>query len=416
MDDMFEEEELGNACYQFNQNTHQHVQYALEYIAMLVMGIIGIVGNTIAVYIFCNLKQQLKFHQLMIMIFVFDTAFITLSLMIYSFPHMSKEYRYGDTYCHMLPIITPLLEIALTGSIYSTMAISVERYLVVCHPFYTLSNRWSSRRYILPIIAFSILYNIPRFFELKVQPMAIGMPRTTTGSTPVEKEEDLDPMYSIEHTALREDYYYNSIYRGWMNLIITAIIPFIVLITLNSLIFKKLKDILSARSRESVVGTFGTPGSLMAQSSYHPDEEPACVPVPVSPKKVTRANEILLAKVSVIIVIFFVICHSVRWIPIIYGIVYNHYLTEQDFVLPRWVEICINISGFLTIANSSVNFYIYILTHFHVLPSNEFFQCFFCKTGSSGDDENNTLNAVPLLNKNGKSQESKTKSSSGLTS
>ena len=408
------EEEGGNACYQFNQNTHHHVQYALEYIAMLVMGIIGIIGNIIAVYIFCTMKQQMKFHQLMITIFVFDTSFIILSLMIYSFPHMSDEYKYGDTYCHMLPIITPLKEIALTGSIYSTMAISIERFLVVCHPFYTLSNRWSSKRYILPIVAFSVLYNIPRFFELNVQPMAQGIVRTTTGRTPVEREEVPDPkiMYSIEHTALRVDYFYNSIYRGWMNLILTAIIPFLLLIILNSLIFKKLKDILSTRSRESVVGTFGTPGSLMAQSSYHPDEEPACVPVSVSPKKVTRANEILLAKVSVIIVIFFIICHSVRWIPIIYGIVYNHYIIENDFVLPRWVEICINVSGFLTIANSSVNFYIYILTHFHVLPSNEFFQCFFCKSGSSGDEENHTTNGIPLLHRNGNSQEIKTKNSS----
>ena len=173
------------------------------------------------------------------------------------------------------------------------------------------------------------------------------------------------------------------------------------------MIFKKLKDILSARSKESVVGTFGQPGSLMAQSSYHPDEEPACVPV--SPRKVTRANEILLAKVSIMIVLFFVICHSVRWIPIIYGIVYNHYLLEGNFVVPEWLEICINVSGILTVANSSVNFYIYILTHFHVLPSDEFFHCFFCKTGSAGDDDNQTSNGIPLLHKNGNSRENKTK-------
>ena len=412
-----EDKEGGNACLQFNQKARQ-VQIALECIAMLVVGIIGIIGNTLAIYIFSNLKKQMKFHQLMIMIFVFDTSFIILTLMIYSFPHMSDEYKYGDTYCHMLPIITPLQEIALTGSIYSTMAISIERYLVVCHPFYTLSNRWSSKRYILPIIAFSVLYNIPRFYELEVQQAAQGNVRTTTGATPIQSDKTADdkPMYSVEHTDLRVDYYYNSIYRGWINLFATAIIPFLVLITLNTLIFKKLKDILSARSRESVVGTFGAPGSLMAQSSYHPDEEPACVPVPVSPRRVTRANEILLAKVSIIIVLFFVICHSVRWIPIIYGIVYNHYLTDQNYVVPEWLEICINVSGILTVANSSVNFYIYILTHFHVLPSDEFFQCFFCKTGSAGDDDNQTLNGIPLLHKNGNGHENKTKTISVMKS
>ena len=288
------------------------------------------------------MQQRLKFHCLMIMIFLFDNSYIILNLMILSFPYISDDYKYGDAYCHMLPIVTPLQHISLTGSIYSTMAISIERYLVVCHPFITLSNRWSSKRYIIPIIAFSILYNIPRFFELEVVEMAAGVPRDPQETTP-------KPDYSLEYTPMRVNYYYNSIYRGWLNLFVTAIIPFVVLITLNVLIFKTLKKILRTRNRTSVIGTFGHPGSLMAQSSISPDEEPACIPVPVSPKEVTRENEILLAKVSVIIVIFFIICHSVRWIPIIYGIVFNHYIIENDFYFPEWIQVCKNVSGILTI-------------------------------------------------------------------
>jgi hypothetical protein len=57
-------------------------------------------------------------------------------------------------------------QIALTGSIYSTLAITVERYLTVCHPFYTVSHRWSATHYVAPIVTFSFLYNLPKFFEL----------------------------------------------------------------------------------------------------------------------------------------------------------------------------------------------------------------------------------------------------------
>ena len=395
-DDLGMDDESGNACHLQTKNTH--IQYAIEFIGMLVVGIIGILGNTTAIYVFSTMQNRLKFHCIMIMIFLFDTSYIILNLIILSFPYISDEYKYGDTYCHMLPIVTPLQHIALTGSIYSTMAISMERYLVVCHPFFTLSNRWSSKRYIFPILVFSMIYNIPRFFELEVVEMAAGVSRDPHATTP-------KPSYSLEHTPMRVNYYYNSIYRGWLNLFVTAIIPFIVLITLNVLIFKRLKQILRTRNRTSVIGTFGSPGSLMTQSSISPDEEPACVPVPVSPKELTRENEILLAKVSVIIVIFFIICHSVRWIPIIYGIVFNHYIIEHDFYFPEWIQICQNISGILTITNSSVNFYIYLVTHFHLLPKNGILKCLNCKLfcGSSESEYNDNPTAIPLVNRNGES-------------
>jgi len=37
---------------------------------------------------------------------------------------------------HSLPFVLPLAQIGLTGSIYLTMAITLERYFTVCHPFY----------------------------------------------------------------------------------------------------------------------------------------------------------------------------------------------------------------------------------------------------------------------------------------
>ena len=37
------------------------------------------------------------------------------------------------------------------------------------HPYGQLSHAWSSWVYILPVAAFSILYNIPKFFELTTE-------------------------------------------------------------------------------------------------------------------------------------------------------------------------------------------------------------------------------------------------------
>ncbi len=46
------------------------------------------------------------------------------------------------------------------------MAVTVERYFTVCHPFYRVSHSWSAKMYIVPIVSFAVVYNIPKFFEL----------------------------------------------------------------------------------------------------------------------------------------------------------------------------------------------------------------------------------------------------------
>ncbi len=60
-----------------------------------------------------------------------------------------------------------ILQIGLTGGIYFTVAVTIERYLTVCQPFYHVSHKWSPCRYILPILGVTLLYNAPKFFELR---------------------------------------------------------------------------------------------------------------------------------------------------------------------------------------------------------------------------------------------------------
>merc|ERR1712131_90129 len=59
----------------------------------------------------------------------------------------------------VLFILKPFKLIAFVGSIYATVAISVERYLGICHP--TLECRNQSRMYIVPVFLISTAVNIP---------------------------------------------------------------------------------------------------------------------------------------------------------------------------------------------------------------------------------------------------------------
>lgn len=96
----------------------------------------------------------------------------------------------------------------------------------------------------------------------------------------------------------------------------------------------------------------------------------------------TKKNEIALAKVGLTIVLIFILCHSVKWIPNIYELVRLSSNDKRKW--PSWIESTTHVAHFLMSLNSSVNFYVYCVKHFRIR----------CPTGSS----NNTGAATqPLL-------------------
>ena len=69
-----------------------------------------------------------------------------------------------------------MIQISLTGSVYTTVAVSVERFLTVCcsyrHSVTSSAADGSLSRifhlsYTVPILVFSFAFNITRFFELR---------------------------------------------------------------------------------------------------------------------------------------------------------------------------------------------------------------------------------------------------------
>ena len=108
----------------------------VEGIFLLIIGIFGIIGNVVAIVVFARQHLQKSFHALMLSLSAFDLVYITASILIFSIPQFSDNYKESGIYFYILPWVLPMAQVGLTGSIYFTMAITVERYVTVCHPFY----------------------------------------------------------------------------------------------------------------------------------------------------------------------------------------------------------------------------------------------------------------------------------------
>eukprot|EP00095_Tigriopus_kingsejongensis_P007527 maker-scaffold103_size370364-snap-gene-2.27 protein:Tk07527 transcript:maker-scaffold103_size370364-snap-gene-2.27-mRNA-1 annotation:"fmrfamide receptor" len=317
------------------------------------MGLIGLIGNTLAILVFSRQRVQKNFHALMVTLAVFDITYILVSIAVFALPQFSVWYKQSGLYYYLLPWILPLAQIGLTGSIYFTMAITLERYFTVCHPFFRVSHSWSAKVYIVPIVSFALLYNLPKFFELKTVLLPIGQDFNASGDVP----EGTDPCVEISDfctitirpTALRLNRAYKTYYCGWINSILCGFVPFITLIGLNSLTLRSLIEI----SRDPTV-------TIEAHSgAQHPHN--------------TRRKEINLAKISLVIVFVFIVCHVLKWIPNLYELILVDTTNLGNFRWPYLVEIFTNISHLFLVLNSSVNFYIYFAKHPSIMKG--FLQC-----------------------------------------
>ncbi len=87
---------------------------------------------------------------------------------------MEMSFFSTDTHIRLFPyLLYPLQNIAMVCSIYLTVIIAVERYLAVSRPLSSFvedgNRRWRKVFvFVFPVVAFSILFNLPTFFEFYI--------------------------------------------------------------------------------------------------------------------------------------------------------------------------------------------------------------------------------------------------------
>merc|ERR1719234_1014897 len=263
-----------------------------------------------------------SFHQLLLALAVLDIIYVTTNIVDYS---VVKVFQVHPTiYSYLFPYLWyPLHNILLSWTAYLTMGLATERYLAVCRPIFyrslelTYSCKARVASYLLPSMFASILLNIPKFLEARLQVVEW----TDSDNITVEAV-----WFNV--TSLRIDPDYVLYYVHWTRLLCTGAIPFLYLFYINLRIYSRMRQ----NSQSSVRNR------------------------PSSAKKAGN-----LATILILIVLVFLISNTPRLVlNLTEVIIYNGWLTTSGCnVMPEWYSILISINHLFLTINSSINFLIY---------------------------------------------------------
>ncbi|RZB39419.1 FMRFamide receptor, partial [Asbolus verrucosus] len=275
-----------------------------------IIGILGILGNIISMIILSRPQMRSSINYLLIGLARIDTVLIITSILLFGlpgiYPYSGLLFTYYYVvYPHIAPVVYPLAMIVQTASVYLTLTVSLERFVAVCHPLRarSLCTYGRARMYVIGIIVFSAIYNLPKLWESTIKEEWYPEGNVT--------------VYCPRASALRENELYRTIYIHWMYLIFLYLLPFMGLAILNAAIYRQVRKANQERQRLSRL----------------------------------QKREIGLATMLLCVVAVFFVCNL---LPLVINII-------DTYIVALNLSILVNTSNLLVTINSSVNFIIYVI-------------------------------------------------------
>ncbi|UYV77996.1 GPRNNA1 [Cordylochernes scorpioides] len=247
---------------------------------------------------------------------VFDSLVLASAALMLGLPALALRLPWLLPYrrrwhARLVPVVYPLGLIAQTGSVWTTVGVTLERYIAVCHPLRarSLCTQRRARLALLAVAVFSIIYNAPRFLEVGTRCLVYCT------ELPTQDNDGNQTILVAMPTQFRTDPHYIQVYYIWLYLLVMYFVPFALLFVLNALIWRTVQAATRSRNRLTC----------------------------------SQRHEIGLALMLFCVVVIFFVCNLL-------GMVVN--ILEHFQVY--WLEL-VDISNLLVAVNSSVNFIIYYL-------------------------------------------------------
>lgn len=223
-------------------SAHTFQFYTWGIIANVISGY-GIFGNIISIIVLRHRIMQNSTSYYLISLAMYDIGVLLSMSLFLAIPTIYLEkgdledYYYAYKYMH--PFCYPIALFAQTGTIYTTMAFTIERYIAVCRPLEAANTCTLSRtkRVICLIFAASLIYNLPRFLEFKT----IMYTNPQTNAT----------FPDIHLTDIGTNEIFRQVYFIYLNLFVMFILPFAFLAFLNIQLIRAVRVARNTRIKMS---------------------------------------------------------------------------------------------------------------------------------------------------------------------
>ena len=330
------------------------VSFYLNGIVLPVIGCAGLLGNIASISHFskCTTRRQ-NFQSYMLCLGIVDLFIIMMSLTVYSGGEYIQNYirnvdesfqdliktsqeveigspihlyskgvlqnletsdRFHSLQMQLEFYLHPFFAMLKTGNIYLHLAISVERYNVVCRPFLAMRcKNYQARLVIAMIVMLAILYNIPTIFEHRLI-YEVDMRSNAKNTTGLMSTPMTFYIADICPTELRQNKLYHHVMAS-LALIFMFLIPYVSVLVLNGLIIKSL----IANNEWTSLGNIPN-GTRNSRTSTLNDKQDStllreCRPQVHHHVDKRRRNEVFLAKLSLLIMIPYLLYHTVNVVP-----------------------------------------------------------------------------------------------------
>ena len=209
------------------QYTRDMLTYCLMGIGGLVVCSLGIVGNVVSLTVLQRKSMKSSTYSYLAALAVCD-MFVLLCTIVLLWKDIEPPQRgkqkwpwVEGIYPYLFPFFHPAAFSFQVTSVWLTLAFTVDRYIMICHPFTaepfcTVSR---ARKVIASIFVTASAFNLPKFFEYETIPVTLPQNITKIG---------------CDLTEFGRSQLFRKLYHSWFYIAFVCAVPFVTLAVLNA--------------------------------------------------------------------------------------------------------------------------------------------------------------------------------------
>lgn len=208
------------------------ILYYLMGIGGSVVCCLGTIANALSVAVLTRRSMRSSTYAYLTALAICDSLvlFLTFLIIINDTRPPDSPKQIEQFHALLFPFVHPTAVVFQVTSIWLTLAFTVDRYIMICHPFKAerMCRRSRARKVIIFLYIAGLLFNIPRYLEY----------RTKTETLPLANSTEVYTFYGIETTALGKSDLFLELVHSWLYLIFICGIPFFTLVILNAFLIR----------------------------------------------------------------------------------------------------------------------------------------------------------------------------------